>query len=275
MKGGKVVKVSVIMGIYNCEDTLKESVQSIINQTYSNWELIMCDDGSTDNTFAIAEEFSKNDNRIKLLRNLQNMGLARTLNKCIEASNGDYIMRHDGDDIMVPERMQVQVKYMLENDCDMCGSGAYIFDDKGVWGQRTPQRIPSKNLLATRSPFIHPTVIIKKEVLLEVGGYTDNKLTRQRLEDFDLWKKLYSRNYKLHNIQEPLIYFREDRISYNRRKKRYRIAETRARLLACKNLQLSYKYRLLALKPLLVMLIPNFLMKYHHYKKANITGKTE
>lgn len=237
-------KVSVIMGIYNCEKTLEETINSIINQTYENWELIMCDDGSNDNTFAIAEEFTKRDKRIQLLKNDQNLGLAATLNKCLEVSSGEFIMRHDGDDIMTPERMQVQVDYMLENDCDMCGAGAYVFDDMGIWGQRKPHKIPSKNLMATKSPFIHPTIIIKRDVLLSVGGYTDNTLTRQRLEDYDLWVKLFSRNYELHNIQEPQ---------------------------ACKKLQLPYKYWMLALKPLLAMLIPNALMKYYHYKRATLS----
>jgi len=275
-KVGKLMskKVSVIMGIYNCEKTLNESIESILNQTYQNWELIMCDDGSSDNTFSIAETFAKKDSRIKLLKNDQNLGLASTLNKCLNVSCGEYIMRHDGDDIMVPERMQIQVDYMTKNDCDMCGSGAYVFDDMGVWGQRKPQKIPSKHLMATRSPFIHPTVMIKREVLFDVGGYTDNKLTRQRLEDYDLWVKLFSRNYKLHNIQEPLIYFREDRNSYSRRKKRYRIAETRARIRACKSLKLPFKYRIFALKPMLAMLIPNFLLKYYHFKKANLNRKS-
>lgn len=264
-------KVSVIMGIYNCEKTLAQSIQSILNQTYDNWELIMCDDGSTDGTFAIAEKFSKLDQRIRLIRNKQNLGLAKTLNKCIEASVGEYIMRHDGDDIMIPDRMKTQVKYLNDNNCDMCGSGAYIFDDMGIWGQRIPQEKPSKKLMATINPFIHPSVLIKREVLLEVGGYTDNKLTRQRLEDYDLWIKLFMHNYKLQNIQSPLIYYREERESYKRRKKRYRIAEIRARLAACKCLNLPYKYRLLALKPLIAMLIPNTIMKYYHYYKANIS----
>ncbi|HQD92953.1 MAG TPA: glycosyltransferase family 2 protein [Bacilli bacterium] len=263
-------KVSIIMGIYNCEKTLNKSVDSILNQTYENWELIMCDDGSTDRTYEIANEYSKRDERIKLIKNSKNMGLAKTLNNCLEISTGDYIMRHDGDDIMIKDRIEKQVKYMDTHVCDACGSGAYIFDDLGIWGIRQPLEMPGKSCMVLGAPFIHPTLIIKKDVLLQVGGYSDNKLTRQRLEDYDLWIKLFERNFILCNIQEPLIYYREDRNAYNRRKKKFRIAETRARLYACKRLNIPYFQRILALKPLIAMIVPNWFMRYYHRKKASM-----
>jgi len=179
-------KVSIIMGVYNCDTTLKESINSIINQTYENWELIMCDDGSTDRTYEIANEYAKKDKRIKLIQNSKNMGLAKTLNNCLEMSTGDYIMRHDGDDIMSKDRIEKQVQYMDTHECDASGSGAYIFDDLGVWGIRQPPEAPSKSCMILGAPFIHPTLIIKKDILLQDGGYSDNDLTRQRLEDYDL-----------------------------------------------------------------------------------------
>ncbi|MBM7610251.1 glycosyltransferase EpsE [Lysinibacillus composti] len=267
--------VSIIMGIYNCEDTLGKTIDSIISQTYKNWELVMCDDGSVDKTFDIAKEYVKKDSRIKLIRNSSNMGLAKTLNNCIEISTGDYVLRHDGDDIMLVNRIETQVNYMEANNCDACGSGAYIFDDSGIWGHRQPPAIPSKERMVIKSPFIHPTVIMKKDILIKVGGYSDNELTRQRLEDYDLWIKLFEHKFILHNIQEPLIYFREDRNSYNRRKKRYRINETKARFEACKRLEIPYLKRVFALKPLIAMLIPNNILKFYHNKKSSITFKQE
>ena len=84
-------KISVLMGIYNCADTLEQAVLSIQNQTYSNWELILCDDGSSDNTYAVAQDLAAKDNRIMLLRNMQNLGLNQTLNNCLAAATGDYI----------------------------------------------------------------------------------------------------------------------------------------------------------------------------------------
>ncbi|ALF08809.1 glycosyltransferase family 2 protein [Parageobacillus thermoglucosidasius] len=264
------VKVSIIMGIYNCEKTLNESIDSILNQTYDNWELIMCDDGSTDNTYQIALEYSRKDKRIQVIKNGKNMGLAKTLNNCLEISTGEYIMRHDGDDIMVRDRIEKQIKFMNTHDCDACGAGAYVFDEKGVWGIRQPPMLPDKRCMIVSAPFIHPTVIMKKESLLRVGGYSDTKLTRQRLEDYDLWIKFFEHNFILKNIQEPLIYYREDRNAYSRRKKKFRLAETSARLDACKRLNIPYSQRIFALKPLVAMVIPNSIMRYYHTKRAKI-----
>mgnify|MGYP003813022949 CR=1 FL=1 len=260
-------KVSIIMGIYNCEKTLRESLESIRNQTYNNWELIMCDDGSTDNTYQIAIDYSKRDKRIKVIKNKKNMGLARTLNNCLEISTGQYIMRHDGDDIMVKDRIKKQVQFMQGHDCDVCGSAAYVFDEYGVWRIRRVSEFPDKNCLVTGSPFIHPTVIMKRESLMEVGGYSENPLTRQRLEDYDLWVKFFERGFILRNIADPLLYYREERDSYKRRKKKFRMAETKARLDACKRLNIPYFKWFFALKPLLAMITPNGIMAYYQRRK--------
>ena len=257
------------MGIYNCEFTLAESINSIEKQTYKNWELIICDDGSKDGTLDIAKEFAKKNGRIMLLENNHNIGLAQTLNRCLEHSIGDYIMRHDGDDIMVENRIERQVSYMNTHGCDACGSGAYLFDLNGVWGTRQLESNPNKNTMILGAPFIHPTVIIKHEKLLEVGGYSDNEVTRQRLEDYDLWLKFYEKDSILENIQEPLIYFREDKSSYSRKSNKFRLTETKARLNACSRLKIPYHKRILAFKPLLVLLIPKkSLRKYHIWKSS-------
>jgi glycosyltransferase EpsD len=258
-------KVSIIMGIFNCEQTIAESIGSIERQTYENWELIMCDDGSVDNTYEIASSFARKNEKIKVLKNNENLGLAKTLNRCLEHCNGEYIMRHDGDDLMLENRIEKQVNYMITHpDCDMCGSGAYLFDDAGVWGIRQPVFEPNKSTMVIYADFIHPTVIMRHEKLLEVNGYSDNKITRQRLEDYDLWLKFYEKEFILHNLQEPLIYFREDKNSYARKNRKFRVAETIARLDACKRLNIPYLKRLLAFKPLIVMLIPKKgLRKYH------------
>lgn len=262
------------MGIYNCEKTIIESIHSIENQTYKNWELIMCDDGSVDQTFEIAREIALKNKKIKLIKNENNVGLAKTLNHCLEHCSGDYIMRHDGDDIMLENRIERQVDYIINHDCDACGSAAYLFDEQGVWGTRQLVKKPNKETMILGAPFIHPTVIMKHEILLEVAGYSDNEITRQRLEDYDLWLKFYEKGFILHNIQEPLIYFREDRDSYNRKNRKFRITETKARLDACRRLKIPLLKRILAFKPLLIMLIPmRSLRKYHLWKSNQKRGK--
>ncbi|MCM3600539.1 glycosyltransferase family 2 protein [Robertmurraya korlensis] len=257
------------MGIYNCQESLSQTLLSIKDQSYRNWELIMCDDGSTDATFDIAHKFTLQDSRMKVIKNEKNVGLAKSLNHCLEHSTGDYIMRHDGDDLMVVDRIEKQVKYMNTHECDACGSWAYLFDNNGVWGIRKLAEKPEKQTMVLGAPFIHPTVIMKRDRLLEVKGYSDNWITKQRLEDYDLWVKFFEKEFVLYNIQEALIYFREDKYSYNRKTRTFRITETRARLNACKRLKLPYFKRVLALKPLFVMMIPKRALRKYHIWKSN------
>ena len=98
--------ISVIMGAYNCAHTLPEAIAAIQHQTVSDWEFIICDDGSSDETWQVASEFQRNDERIVLLRNEKNLGLNATLNKCLAAASGYYIARMDGDDICTPDRFE-------------------------------------------------------------------------------------------------------------------------------------------------------------------------
>ena len=102
-------KISVLMGIYNCSSTMEQAVASVQNQTYTNWELILCDDGSSDNTYEVAQALAAKDSRIVLLRNEKNLGLNATLNRCLAAATGEYIARMDGDDDCVPERFERQL----------------------------------------------------------------------------------------------------------------------------------------------------------------------
>ena len=129
-------KVSIIMGIYNCEQTLEESIKSIINQTYDNWELIMCDDCSIDNTYKIAQKYKDiYPNKIKLLKNDKNMTLGPTLNKCIEYVTGKYIARQDGDDLSERYRLEKQVDFLEKNkDISIVGTNMVSFDESGYHG---------------------------------------------------------------------------------------------------------------------------------------------
>lgn len=107
-------KVSIIMGIYNCGNTLEESINSILNQTYRNWELILCDDGSTDNTYEVAKKYAeKFPDKIILLKNECNKGLNITLNRCLRQATGELIARQDGDDISMPERFEKEIEILL------------------------------------------------------------------------------------------------------------------------------------------------------------------
>ena len=106
-------KVSVIMGFYNNESTLARAINSILNQTYDKWELIMCDDGSTDYSYSIAKDyFKKYPDRIKLLQNPKNRHLANALNRCLKVASGEYIARMDADDESLPQRFELQAEFL-------------------------------------------------------------------------------------------------------------------------------------------------------------------
>ena len=141
-------KVSVIMGIYNCEKTLSEAIESIIRQTYENWELVMCDDGSTDRTYAVADQYRKQfPEKIILLKNERNRKLSYTLNRCLQAARGELIARMDGDDISRSDRLQKQVDYLLSHpDLQVVGCAMQRFDEKGLHDIMHPVTAPDSGV---------------------------------------------------------------------------------------------------------------------------------
>lgn len=250
------VKVSVLMGIYNCENTLEQAVQSIKNQTYSDWELIMCDDGSTDNTYDVAKKLSENDDRIILIKNEKNLGLNKTLNNCLEKASGTYIARMDGDDDSLPERFTRQVHFLENQDVfDIVSSSMIFFDENGEWGKNTVKEYPQPEDVVTGSPICHAPVMMKKKCMDSVGGYTVDK-RMLRVEDVNLWIKLYAAGYRCYNFQTPLYRMRNDQNALNRRKYKYRVNSVYVRLQGCKLLGLGPKSYLMAFQPMIVGLIP-------------------
>ncbi|MCU6686755.1 glycosyltransferase [Dorea acetigenes] len=212
-------KVSIIMGIFNCERYLGDAIESILSQTFSDWEFIMCDDGSSDRTLQIAEKYKlKYPKKFVILKNEKNMGLNYTLNKCLAVANGEYIARMDGDDICAPTRLEKEVIF-LENHPEfaLVSTEMVMFDELGDWGIKKVIERPSKNDFCRHTPFFcHAAVMIRKRVFQEVEGYTvDPKLLR--VEDCHLWFKIYGRGYVGANISEPLYKMRDDRNATNRR----------------------------------------------------------
>lgn len=250
-------KISVIMGIYNCEKYLKESIESIICQTYSNWELIMCDDGSVDQTYQIAKEYeSKYKDKIIVLKNEKNMGLNYTLNRCIEKATGEYLARQDGDDISVPERFEKQIDFLRKNSqYSVVSSNVIYFDETGKWGKSDTVEKPEKIDFAKKSPFCHAASMLRREVYESVGGYTvDKKLLR--VEDYHLWYKVYKKGYKGYNIQECLYEVRDNKEAYSRRTFKSSINYARLRLKVFKEFKIPKKNYLNIIRPVLVSMLP-------------------
>lgn len=260
------MKVSVVMGIYNCEKTLKESIDSLLNQSYEFFEIILCEDGSKDNTLQIAKEYVRNyPKKIRLIQNETNKGLAYSLNRCIAISKGEYIARMDADDISHKDRFEKQMSYLESHpECALVGSQAFLFNDNGIWGIRKTKSDPFKKDFLFGSQFIHPTIIIKKAILNQIGNYAVSKATL-RAEDYDLFMRLYAAGYEGHNMQDILLNYREDGTTFKKRAFKYRLDEAKVRYDGFKKMKLLPLGLLYVLKPLIVGLIPQkVLMLFRH-----------
>lgn len=256
--------VSVIMGAYNCEDTLKRAVDSIIAQTYTNWEFLICDDCSTDRTLEILNEYHKKDSRIIVLHNKKNRRLAFSLNHCLKYSKGKYVARMDADDESLSERFQKQVVFLETHpNYDCVGSGRIIFDENGTEIVKNGSGEAQKSRLLTNTPFSHPTIMMKKSVYDELNSYTVSQAT-MRAEDLDLWFRFFYANHRGYILYEPLYRYQETTNDYAKRSFKAGLMTAKVYLNGYKLIGIPrYKY-IYALKPIIAALVPNNIMKRIH-----------
>lgn len=259
--------ISIITGIYNCGETLPEAIGSILNQTYTNWELILCDDASTDDTLSTAENFQrKYPEKIKIIKNAYNCGLNHTLNNCLAVARGEYIARMDGDDICNPERLEKELDFLKTHpEFDIVSTNMEYFDNLGVFGTSQMKEFPQKEDLVKGTPFCHAPCMVRKRAYDAVGGYTEQR-SLLRIEDYDLWIKMYQKGYKGYNIQEALYSMRDDRNAVKRRKFRYRVNEAYVKLKAVRLLKLPIWNLIYVLRPLIIGLMPEKLYVMLHKK---------
>ncbi|WP_078551429.1 glycosyltransferase [Bacillus alkalicellulosilyticus] len=258
-------KVSIIMGIYNCEKTLEESISSLLTQTYSDWELIMCDDGSTDSTLQVAMSFAQRYPNIIVIKNESNKGLAHSLNQCLQFATGEYIARQDADDRSRPKRIQKEVDWLdRQPQYDIVSTGMAFFDEKGCWGEILSVEEPQPKDFIKQSPFCHAPCMVRKEAILAVNGYDESKKTLQ-VEDYHLWFMMYAQGSKGYNIQEALYDVRDDRNANKRRTFRRRLNEAYVRASGYYKLKLPIPAYLFAFRPLVVGLVP--LRVYNQLRK--------
>lgn len=265
--------VSIIMGVYNEEDCLQRCIDSILGQTYKNWEFIICDDCSTDSTAKILEDYKKKDSRIVVLRNEKNSRLAKSLNNCLEVAHGDYIARMDADDISLPNRLSTQVGFMLNNpQIDCVGTSRIMFDEDGDRGMRVEIEKPTKYTLLHGNPFAHPTIMIKKEVLNELGGYRVRPET-MRAEDLDLWFRFFEKGFVGYNIQEPLYKYHESLTDLKKRTLKAAFGISKVYYQGYKALGFPRYTYFRALKPLMAAIIPPKIMAMHYRRSEKAVLK--
>lgn len=264
--------ISIIMGIYNCSDTLREALDSIANQTYKDWELIMCDDGSSDNTYDIAADYAKShpEYRIKLFRHDKNMGLNRTLNDCLKQAEGEFIGRMDGDDISLPDRFEKEIaEFEKDPNLSVVSCPMIYFDETGEWGRgKAREEYPKKENLVFGTIHAHAPCLVKTEAIKAVGGYSEGKRLL-RVEDWHLWIKIYESGRYGKNIDEPLYKMRDDQQATKRRKFKFRLNEAYVSRLAVKKFGLPKWMYLYSLRPVIVGLLPMFVYNRLHRKKLH------
>lgn len=201
--------VSVIMSIYNEPiDIIKKSVLSILNQTYSNLEIVIVNDNPARMDIDIfCLEISSHDHRVNYINNKKNMGLVFSLNTALDFCSGEYVARMDADDISCLDRIEKQLRYIKDNSLDMIGSSVQLIDeaDKKIGQIITPV---DNSLIVKMYKFgaylMHPTWLVKKNVYLQLNGYRDI----YSCEDYDFVIRAILHNFKLGNIKECLLQYR-------------------------------------------------------------------
>ena len=200
--------VSVVLPVYNGAKDVKQSIDSMLAQTFTDFEIIVINDGSKDETAQVLNRIS--EPRIRILHQ-DNLGLANTLNRGISLSRGRYIARQDQDDLSSPTRLEKQLAFMEANpECALLGTRAEIWSGNTPSGRYHdhPTDDPSIRFeLLFNNPFVHSSVILRKDAVLSAGGYTTDK-TRQPPEDYELWSRL-SRRHMVANLPERLHIYRE------------------------------------------------------------------
>ncbi len=255
--------ISVIMGVYNQWDieALKRAVNSVLAQTASDFEFIIWDDGSEQWVSDELRKLCVLDKRIILAGRDENKGLAFSLNECIKLAKGKYIARMDADDECLPERFAKQVEFLEANtEYSWCGTCAELFDEKGVWGYRHMPEVPNAKDYYRYSPYIHPSVMFRREVFDKNTGYLEEEET-YKCEDYEIFMRLIQKGLKGYNIQEPLFRYHESYDSYRCRKPCYRVSEAKVRFENYRKMGILFPFGwICVLRPLVGCIVPGFII---------------
>lgn len=252
------------MGIYNCAQTLQEALDSLYAQTFQDFEIILCDDGSVDETYKVAYKNQLAHSNIVLLKNEKNLGLNQTLNNCLAVAKGEYIARMDGDDRSLPTRFEQEVRFLDEHpEYAIVSSPMRYFDEHGVFRVGKGDGEVKALDFVKGTPFCHAPCMVRREAYLSVGGYSvDKKLLR--VEDYHLWFKMYAVGYKGYNLKEPIYEMRDDRNAYKRRNWQTYSNLSRLYSVGFRMLRLPFYYQIYVLRPILVWLLPESIYQFLH-----------
>lgn len=251
-----MVKVSVIIPTFNNEKDIEQCIKSILNQSYSDFEIIIVDDASTDNTLSVLEKYYKND-KIKIFKNDSNRKAAYTRNRAISESQGEYITVQDADDYSVKTRLQKQIEFLERNLAySFVGSNAFSYDKKGIWKKTKLKSAPSLDDFRNKSlPFVHGSITFRKSILQKLQGYAD-VIETERGQDSDLLHRIYLDGNTGYNLDESLYYYQETLDTVRKRsfKHRYRGIKRKLQFYPWKTLSKREKYKII--RSLFIGLLP-------------------
>lgn len=209
--------ISILMGVRNGQDRLETAIASILAQTYTHWEFIICDDGSTDESYERLLAYARQDMRFVILRNSTCQGLAATLNHCLHHTKGVFIARMDDDDISYSQRFEKQLSFLQAHpQIGFVSSSVDIFDGTQITRLRHLKEFPTKYDLIWNSAFVHPATLFRADVLRAVGGYRIAPET-VRGQDYDLFMRLYGAGFYGANLQEAVYRYTVNPDSYAKR----------------------------------------------------------
>lgn len=256
-------KISVVMSIFNQERFLREAVESILSQSFDNFECLISDDCSTDKSLKIIKDFK--DKRIKVFQNEKRQGLAKSLNFLISKARGKYIARMDGDDISLSNRLKEQVEFLDKHPrVVLVGSWAKIINkqEKTIGEFKYPIKYKEiRKAILSYNSFIHPSVMFRKDILKKIGGYDESLVYSQ---DYDLFLRLVIK-YRCINIPKFLLKFRWQ-TDFKKQRMQHWLA-LQIRLKAIKEYGYQRWEIIKLIKPLLFYLIPVFVKKIYWQKK--------
>ena len=257
-------RITVLMGGYNCATTLIEALDSLMNQTYKDFIIVICDDGSSDDTLKVATNYASSHKNVLVIKNEHNMGLNYTLNHCLEYANTEYVARMDGDDISLPKRFEKEIEFLDSHpEYTIVSTPMIYFDEQGDFRIGVQKGEVQKTDFIHGSPIRHAPSMTRTDALKNVGGYAvDERLLR--VEDYDLWIRMYAAGYKAYNLSEPLYKMRDDRNAISRRNWMARRNEIYAMSTGFRLLGLPWYYQIYALRPFIAHIVPSWIYKLYH-----------
>ncbi len=260
--------VSVIIACYNGEKYIDECLNSIVNQSYKNIEIIICDDASLDKSFLMLKKWEFKEPRIIVLKNKRNLFSAASRNACIDIAKGEFLLIHDIDDISRPNRIDVLLKNLIEQDVDFVSSSMSTIDEDGNINNKKllkHKKRPNKYDFLWNLPFNHPATLFLTKSVKEINGYRVAKSTR-RGQDYDMFMRLYANGSLGINIIEPLYSYRVNNANLKRRTLSARIDECIIRFNGYKKLNILYIGFPMIFKPIAVHFIKNVINLFNNKK---------